>query len=56
MKRDAPIYLKEIWENMEMAERFVEGVSYEDFERLVGFGVDFAKKKGIREQDVLEGD
>lgn len=34
----------------------VEMPTIKDFERLVDFGVDFAKKKGIRKQDVLEGD
>ncbi len=31
MKRDASIYLKDIQENMERAEKFVEGMSYEEF-------------------------
>lgn len=31
MKRDASIYLKDIQENMERVERFVEGMSYEEF-------------------------
>lgn len=34
----------------------VEMPTVSDFEKLVDFGVDFAKKKGIRKQDVLEGD
>lgn len=34
----------------------VEMPSIEDFERLVDFGVVFARKKGIKKQDVLEGD
>ncbi len=34
----------------------VEMPAVEDFEKLVDFGVDFARKKGIRKQDVLEGD
>jgi AbrB family looped-hinge helix DNA binding protein len=34
----------------------VEMPTIKDFERLVDFGVDFARKKGIRKQDVLEGD
>ncbi len=56
MKRDVSIYLKDIRENMERAERFVEGMSYENFEQLVDFRVDFAREKGIGKQDVLEGD
>ncbi len=31
MNRDISIYLKDIYENMERAERFVEGKDYEDF-------------------------
>jgi uncharacterized protein with HEPN domain len=31
MKRDASIYLKDIQENIERVERFVEGMSYEEF-------------------------
>jgi uncharacterized protein with HEPN domain len=31
MKRDIGIYLKDILENMEKAEKFVEGFSYEEF-------------------------
>lgn len=31
MNRDISIYLKDILENMERAERFVEGKKYEDF-------------------------
>ncbi len=31
MKRDVSIYLKDILENMERAEKFVEGRDYEDF-------------------------
>ncbi len=34
----------------------VEMPTLEDFEKLVDFGVEFAKKKGIRKEDVLEGD
>ena len=31
MKRDIAIYIKDILENMELAEDFVKGMSYEDF-------------------------
>ncbi len=31
MKRDGFIYVKDILENMERAEKFVESMSYEDF-------------------------
>lgn len=34
----------------------VEMPTLKDFERIVDFGVEFAKKKGIRKGDVLEGD
>lgn len=34
----------------------IEMPTIEDFERLVDFGIDFARKKGIKKQDVLEGD
>jgi len=34
----------------------IEMPTVEDFERLVEFGTEFAKKKGIRKEDVLEGD
>ncbi len=34
----------------------VEMPTIEDFDRLVDFGVEFARKKGIKKQDVLEGD
>jgi len=33
VKRDISIYIKDILENIERAERFVEGMSYEDFVR-----------------------
>lgn len=33
MNRDISIYLKDILENMERAERFIEGKDYEDFLR-----------------------
>lgn len=33
MKRDISIYIKDILENIERAEMFVEGMSYEDFVR-----------------------
>jgi len=33
MKRDISIYIKDLLENMERAERFVEGMRYEDFVR-----------------------
>lgn len=31
MKRDVSIYIKDIFENMERAEKFVQDMSYEDF-------------------------
>ncbi|MEE8359021.1 MAG: AbrB/MazE/SpoVT family DNA-binding domain-containing protein [Candidatus Hydrothermarchaeales archaeon] len=34
----------------------IEMPKIEDFESLVDFGVEFAKKKDIRKEDVLEGD
>ncbi len=34
----------------------VELPTIRDFERLAGFGRAFAKRKGIREKDVLEND
>ena len=41
MNRDISIYLKDILENMERAERFVEGKDYEDFvkEEIINFAV-----------------
>ena len=34
----------------------IEVPTIEEFERLVDFATEFARKKGIREEDVLEGD
>lgn len=34
----------------------IEMPTIKDFEKLVDWGVEFAKKKGIREGDILEGD
>lgn len=31
MKRDVSIYIKDIFKNMEQAEKFVQDMSYEDF-------------------------
>ena len=31
MKQDVSIYIKDIFENMERAEKFVQDISYEDF-------------------------
>ena len=41
MNRDISIYLKDILENMERAERFVEGKDYEDFvkDEMINFAV-----------------
>ena len=41
MNRDISIYLKDILENMERAERFVEGKDYEDFvkDEIINFAV-----------------
>lgn len=34
----------------------IEMPTIKDFEKLVDWGVEFAKKKGIKEEDILEGD
>ena len=41
MNRDISIYVKDILENMERAERFVEGMSYEEFaeDEMANFAV-----------------
>ncbi len=41
MNRDISIYVKDILENMERAERFVEGMSYEEFveDEMTNFAV-----------------